>query len=358
MNAFETVRSRYPEARIPFLRKMLDRVRVEKPYAGLKVLHNAPLTIESVLKMEPLIAGGAKLSVASFKGLPPNAEALEILRAAHVPVLSDHVFDGEYDFHLDCCGQLIGARPPRIGAVELTQTGSEIYRRAQARYPVMSVDDSRIKILETLYATGDGFVRAMRQLRGNEICGKHYVLFGFGKVGQGIVRALSGVSAAVTVVDADIPGSSSRRPESIRFIDAREMSAIKQVVADAYCIVTATGVRGLMSDHFAFSKADFSQATLLANMGGDDEWGDNFSESDVLFEKMALNFSLEEPTDIIYLDPIFYAHNLGIELILSGRLHPGYNRMPDDVSAQILNDWQALHHRLSDGETSLSPAVE
>jgi adenosylhomocysteinase len=347
MNAFELARDRYPLHKIPFLTKMINRVRIEKPYVGLKILHNTPLTIESVLKIEPLIAGGAEVTVTNFKGLPPRDEALEVLRAAHVPMLLVPESNAEYDFHLDCCAHLVAARPPRVGTVELTQTGSEIYKRVNAQYPVMSVDDSKIKILETLYATGDGFVRAMRELQGDEICDKHYVLVGFGKVGQGIARALNKISSNITVVDENISKLPPGTQENIRFIDARKIDEVKEIVRHAYCVVTATGVRGVMSDCYGLNKKDFSQATLLANMGGDDEWGDNFSAFDVLFEKMALNFSLPEPTDIIYLDPIFYAHNLGIELILSGRLNPGYNSMPEDVSTAILQGWQEFHHELA-----------
>ena len=48
-------------------------------------------------------------------------------------------------------------------------------------------------------------------------------------------------------------------------------------------------------------------ARFRANMGAEDEWGSLFSAADVLHGKMPVNFSLEEPTTIQYLDPAFYS---------------------------------------------------
>ncbi len=44
-----------------------------------------------------------------------------------------------------------------------------------------------------------------------------------------------------------------------------------------------------------------------------------------------------------YLDPIFYAHNLGCQIILDQHLKPGYHPLSPEIDAQILQDWQKCY---------------
>lgn len=343
-NAFEIAQEKYKNKEMPFLTKLLNRAKQSKIYNGLKILHNTPLTMEAVLKIAPLVLGGADVTVSCITLLPPQEEALKIIKAANIKLQLEHSFKEDYDIHLDCCGELINNKPPKIGTVELTQTGSEIYKNANTQYPVISVDDSEIKFLETFFGTGDGFVRALHKFVGENMQNQSYVIFGFGKVGKGIVHALKKYTNRIpTVIDIDPSVFNNDAYPNVKFINANQLAEVKAAIKTAYCVITATGVGNVISKYYRFGKNNFSNA-ILTNMGGSDEYGENFTQKDILFEKKPLNFSIAEPTAAKYLDPVLYAHNFGIDLLLSNKMHEGYNCFPKDVSLEILDNWNEIHH--------------
>lgn len=51
----------------------------------------------------------------------------------------------------------------------------------------------------------------------------------------------------------------------------------------------------------------------------------------------------KEPTRLKYLDPIFYAHNLGAALLLTENFAPGYYPFPEQISEKIIKVWQNQH---------------
>ena len=339
-NVLEQARQIHAVPKLPFLDKLL--AREDKPYQGLKILHNTPLTLATVFKIEALAIGGAEIITTCISTLPPEKRAVDLLRQANFRVQIEHEFNNEeFDFHLDCCGELITLPPPKIGSVELTQTGSKIYQNAAINYPMLSVDDSKLKVLETFFGTGDGFSRALYELVGADIYDKPFVIFGHGKVGQGIIYALKQYTDDITVIDPDSKQIASR--PGIRFIDPKDISQLKIAIANAFCTITATGIKNLISEYYVLNKLDFGSC-LLTNMGADDEYGDNFEADDVAFDKKPFNFSIDEPTALRYLDPIFYSHNIGIDLILSSQISPGYNVFPDQIAHNILKEWQSIHN--------------
>ncbi len=326
---------------IPFLDIQREKVRNEQPYQGLTILHNVPLTLVTVFKIEVLAIGGACVIATNPGFIPHEKRAVEILRQAHVVVKTEPPLNEPFDFHLDCCGELMHCPAPKMGTVELTQSGSKLYKSTRVDYPILSVDDSKLKVLETFFGTGDGFARAFRQHMGQEATGRTFVIFGYGKVGRGIVYALKRHTNNIVVIDQ----MSTQRDldPDIQYIDARDTLKIKRLINQADCVITATGVKDLLTDYYSLKKADFGHA-ILTNMGAEDEYGPNFVENEVVFGKRAFNFSLTEPTAFRYLDPIFYAHNLGLDLILSKQVAPGYHPFPLKAANEILNQWQSIYH--------------
>ena len=341
-NVFENARQQYAVPSLPFLDAQRKQALTEKPWQGLKILHNVPLTLATLFKIEVLALGGAEITATSIKILPPEKRAIDLLRQARFKVQLEHQFDEEFDFHLDCCGELLVLPPPRLGAVELTQTGSKLYQNSVLDYPVVSVDDSRLKLLETFFGTGDGFFRALSQhYQDEEIRNKAFVIFGHGKVGRGIIYALRKITNNITVIDIDINPATCI--PGVTYIDANDYHRVKQTISSSWCAITATGINGLISNFYKLTKKDFGSC-FLTNMGADDEYGDNFSLNDVAFNKKPFNFSLDYPTALHYLDPVFYAHNMSIDLILSGKTAKGYNVFPDALAQIILEKWQFTHN--------------
>lgn len=338
LDVFDKAREIYSVEGLPFLNEMRQQLIDNPRYRGLRILNNMPLTLATAFKIELLALGGAEVVASPIRLLSAEARAVELLQAAGITVVTDHVFGGAFDFHLDCCAELVTLPAPRAGAVELTQTGSEIYRNSALDYPIVSVDDSQLKIIETFFGTGDGFLRALQSFTGNEMYNKPYVIFGYGKVSRGIIYVLRQFTDDITIIDIKPPTSAS----GLRFIAAKDKEAIKTVLAKSYATVTATGIKNLLTHYYDFHKTDFGNS-LLINMGADDEFGDNFLDGDVLFDKKPINFSLIEPTAFRYLDPIFYAHNLAVDLILDKKIAIGYNPFPASIAQAILQRWQALH---------------
>ncbi|MDF1757355.1 MAG: hypothetical protein P1U74_03570 [Legionellaceae bacterium] len=328
-------------ADMPFLEKQRLEVQNTKPYEGLTILHNIPLTLATVFKIEVLALGGANVTVLAPSSFPIEKKALDLLEQAKFNVLPERNFTNNFDIHLDCCAELLDLLPPKLGAVELTQSGSNLYKDADVDYPVVSVDDSKLKVLETYFGTGDGFSRAMDQLVGDLALQKPFVIFGNGKVGKGILFAVQKFSNNICVIDLE-ERLDSDKPD-VRYINARDKDAVSEIIANSYCCVTATGKKHLLTDVYSFTKSDFGGA-ILANMGAEDEYGPNFSDDDVVFNKQPLNFSLKEPTAFRYLDPIFYAHNAAIDLILSKQVKKEYNAFPDDIALDILMKWQSIYN--------------
>jgi adenosylhomocysteinase len=340
-----TVRCR--SADMPFLRRAKRRAVLSQPYAGLTVLHNVPLTAETVFKIEVLAAGGADLVVTSPSFMSPDPTSIDRLETAGVEFRAEYRFTEEFDVVLDCGGELQPLVTPRLGTCELTGTGSQRYRAAAPAYPVIAVDESRVKDLEAVLGTGRNFVHAFQRLVHQPIAGMPFLVFGYGKVGKGIVRALAPHTTVIGVVDTDADAVAAAALAGCEAMHATEHERVEAWARQAFAVVTATGVAGVVSAHYdpgAFLGAH------LANMGGEDEFGDAFDPTEVLCGKRPVNFSSSDPDLLRYLDPVFYAHNLGIDLLLFGRLRSGVQPFPDFLASEIVDDWQRIFGERLDAE--------
>lgn len=341
--AFEQARKKYKNEDFPFLSGQRITAQKNKPYQGLHILHNIPLTIEAVLKIEPLLLGGADLTMSCISILEPQKIALEILKDAHVKIQIEHHFTGQYDFCMDCCGELLDIVCPKIGASELTQTGSEKYKKALINYPMISIDDSELKWLETIFGTSEGFIQAVLKHISNGLWNKKVVVFGYGKVGTGLVSSLLKFTDNIVVIDIDDSKLLRAIKKGIKTIYGIDKQEVLANIINADLVVTATGVEKVLSNYYGLHKDNFKKA-VLTNMGAEDEYGDNFPIESVLFNKKPLNFMLVEPTTIKYLDPILYAHNFALDLILSNDFKKGYNPLPSEVATFIFEKWCHFHN--------------
>ena len=88
-----------------------------------------------------------------------------------------------------------------IKVVELTRTGEEYLKRMR-RVRAISVDSSRIKEIESTYATAFGLLEALLKLN-IYLPGKKVKIVGFGKVGQGCAELMRRIGCRVFVWDRD-----------------------------------------------------------------------------------------------------------------------------------------------------------
>lgn len=281
---------------------------MSKPLNGLRIVDVTPLFKNTLLKYRSLLAAGAELVVGKCSFISADSEVLDFC----INELGLEVVDGAIegaDIVLDCAASYVTS-DTKLGYVELTKSGIEKYSKSGKL--CYAADSSRIKRLETELGTGESFFRAMLQL-GYEYSsweGKRVVVFGSGKVGRGLVRYAKEYKADVVVVsDPTMP------IEGVEIIDFKNQEAVEAAINSAYCVIMATGVEKAFEKTVRIEKV-IDSSSLWANMGAEDEFGDSVPDSRVLREKKTINFILDEPTHLKFIDATMALHNYGAEWIV------------------------------------------
>lgn len=310
----EILSARYQTSEYPSLRDQTARFAKTRPFEGRTLLDGTPLYTNTLAKYVPLLEGGASLAVSLCEGVPFDPAVRSILDRLEIPVYENgNVPDESFDIIMDCDGTR-AATKPRVGVCELTRSG--LYHYKEATVPVVLVDDSHIKEIETTLGTGNGFMRAMKHWGYCDWKGKKVVVFGYGKVGRGVSYACANEGALVTVVDRPSVKIDSSLLQ--RLVDFNQLSQVREVVADSDYLVTATGVRGAMR-RYGFSDEDLKKPVIAA-IGIEDEWLESLSRARQVNRGEAVNFSLDEPTLLRYIDPTMALANESAVDLLEGRI--------------------------------------
>lgn len=308
--------ARYSSQEYPSLASQWARFRAERPFAGKKLLDCTPLFTNTLVKFLPLLAGGAELTVSVSDRIPHDPEVLAVLDRVGIPfVVNGTVADDAFDVILDCDGSRAAARPT-IGVCELTRSG--IYHYAEAGRPVVLVDASKIKEIETTIGTGNGYLRAMRELGYRDWKGRRIVIFGQGKVGRGVAYYCAREGAHVVAVDRLDAGIVFDRNSVSEVVDCRDVAAVKRAVRGADHLITATGVRGAMCG-YGFTDADL-KGVVISAIGIEDEWLTARDPATLVNGGRAVNFRLAEPTLLRYIDPTMALSNESARDLVEGRI--------------------------------------
>jgi adenosylhomocysteinase len=111
-----------------------------------------------------------------------------------------------------------------------------------------------------------------------------------------------------------------------RFDREKVLTALRE----AWCVVCCTGQAGALAvDEYIDIVRDGKQ--LMVNMGVEDEWGKNISQSRVLNNKQPLNFILHEPTLLRYIDPTMALHNHGAVELMQKTFTADLHRIAPEV---------------------------
>ena len=344
----------YEKNEYPALAALESEWTCTRPFDGLRVLVATPIYRNTMTQYRALLAGGASILV-GFSGMN-DPEVVDFLKDWGIPVVTpaemlEAESRGEFvDLVLDCAGPFAELHP-KIGFVELTRSGVQYYQNAKK--PVYVADSGIVKRIETSLGTGDGYFRALEKLgfgknapdagenaSGAGFEGKKLVVFGSGKVGSGI--ALQGVrrGCAVSVVTDLNRGqspkaahlkktASSAAPETmpagdfsavleqngVNVVDCHDYAAVSVLIENADFVVTATGVKNALAAP-ELAPALNSTKAILANMGVEDEYGEAIPAEKVLNAKGPLNFILEEPTHLKYIDTSLALHAALAELLV------------------------------------------
>ena len=248
------------------------------------------------------------LSVGISDGIAYDPEIIRRIQSEKIPVVhaSAQVHEA-FDLILDCAGSFADW-DAELGYVELTRSGVARYTRSLK--PVYVADSGRIKRIETMLGTGESYFRAMIQSGYTDWKGRRLVIFGSGKVGSGIALYAHRLGARIRFITEPDSITPSIRRLADEIIDCHEPAAVGQAVRSAYAIVTATGHKHVFQKSCPAEAWQQSNA-LMANMGVEDEFGPELPPDRILNQKRTLNFTLEEPTHLKYIDATMALHNEG-----------------------------------------------
>ena len=323
-------RNRYPDtAEYCALDAQWKQWAKTKPLQGKRILDGTPLFFNTFGKYIALLLAGAELTVAYSDDLPYDPEALAMLEKLKIPtIFNGHDCNQQFDVILDCAG-ILRFVPSRFGYAELTRSGILIYQDRDV--PLFAVDSGRIKQIETCLGTGESCLRALRKLGYQNWQNVSVLQFGYGKVGRGIAMYLQEAGADVTVVDkqgtALMPG--------IGFIDMDSPDLIRKKIKNTQWLISVTGVYAALAPYVPDIK---TSNAIAVNMGAVDEFGALMEDERVLYKKQPLNFMLEEPTLLRYIDATMALDNAAAAyLCQKGTPYPaGTILPPPDLEQEIL----------------------
>lgn len=345
----------YEKNEYPALAALESEWTHTRPFDDLRVLVATPIYRNTMTEYRALVAGGADLLV-GLSGMN-DPDVVDFMREWGVPVVTpaemlEDESRGEYvDLVLDCAGPF-AVLHPKIGFVELTRSGVHYYKNAEK--PVYVADSGIVKRIETSLGTGDGYFRALEKLGfGGDFEGKKLLVFGSGKVGSGI--ALQGVRRGcnVTVVTDLKRGQSQNSATSetmpagdfsavleqngVDVVDCHDYAAVATLIENSDFVVTATGVKNALSAP-ELAPALLSTKAILANMGVEDEYGEAVPAEKVLNDKGPLNFILEEPTHLKYIDTSLALHAALAERLVqeTATLEEGLHFPPQEIEQRLL----------------------
>lgn len=341
----------YKENEHPALSFLIQKWSKTKPFKKYRILIATPIFRNTLIQYETFISSDAEISIGKETVLCDN-KIVELLKSRGISVLSQHeVLEQEqnnifFDIILDCAGQFSRCHP-RIGFVELTRSGVQFYEKSQ--YPIYVADSGLVKQIETSLGTGDGYFRALESYGYSSQNARKMLVFGSGKVGYGIAIQGRKKGFEVTIVTNTNPLFTNNqqtdfynnlKEKSFNIIDYKDFDGIANAIMTTDFVVTATGVKSALDNPQIVDAIKQSEA-IVANMGVEDEYGENVPTSRVLNNKNSLNFILEEPTHLKYIDASLALHALLAEQLLldkqNNKTFCGILNPPKELEKQILD---------------------
>ena len=277
-------RIEWADIEMPVLRSIRERLRRERPLAGLRIAACLHVTTETAALMRTLIAGGAQLRLCASNPLSTQDDVAAALVEEQTAVFA--IKGEDRDTYYRHINQALDIKPHLtmddgadlvstihstrqelvkevIAGTEETTTGV-IRLRAMARdgalkYPIVAVNDAKTKhLFDNRYGTGqstiDGLLRATNLL----LAGKTLVICGYGSCGRGLASRARGMGAQVIVTEV----SPLHALEAV--MEGYQVLPMVQAAREGDIFITVTGNRAVIRrEHFETMK----DGAVLANSG-------------------------------------------------------------------------------------------
>lgn len=318
------------------------------PLKNKRILLSSHMIKSTLILADLLLNAGVKLKITHAPDLVIDSDVLQLLNDKELFIDTTALAEPEYydyfDLILDYGGYFANILKPRIAFIELTQTDLRQYNIVDS--PIISVDASFIKCIETSLGVTESFSQSLNTVfteKDIRIAKQNYVIIGYGKVGKAIAQSLLNnrvMKNQITIFEIrDKPYSEAIYDNFRTYNLVHQTKSAKAVLPYTDCVISATGVQDSLSRYFKLE--DFTNVTNLINMGTHDEWGYAFPRERILNDKKPLNHTLEWPSNIYYLDPLFtfIVHLCAHSIIQTYEQHFKIIRPTKTIQKRILDLW-------------------
>lgn len=301
------------------LQHLRERLKKEKPFAGLKIGLALHITKETGILVRTLRDGGAKVALCSCNPLSTQDDIAAALKTEQDVQVYGHKGENKQEYYeymekvLEFCPNLViddgcdlvtGLHTHHqdkikdvIGGCEETTTGVQRLRAMESDgvlpFPMIAVNDNKTKhLMDNLYGTGqstlDGVLRATNIL----IAGKTAVVAGYGSCGKGVAMRLKGHGANVIVTEVDPFPALQAMMDGFRVIPMMDAAPLGDI------FLTVTGDTSVLTLKHVQRMKD---GAILANSGHFDceiavDEVRSASKSTRLIRPMLEEFTLEDKT--------------------------------------------------------------
>jgi adenosylhomocysteinase len=280
------LRIEWADNQMPVLKMIRERFKKEQPLKGKKLSCCLHVTTETANLMRTLKEGGADIVLCASNPLSTQDDVAASLVEdygisvyaikgedtdtyyRHLVAAIEHGPDMTQDDGCDLVGLLHQKYSDTylknvIGGTEETTTGvirlKSMEKDDALRFPIVAVNDSDTKhLFDNRYGTGqstlDGLLRATNIL----ICGKNFVVCGYGWCGRGLAMRAKGMGANVIVTEIDHVKAIEAAMDGFRVMK------LEDAMPEADIIITLTGNLNVV-DKKHIKKA--KDGVIVANSG-------------------------------------------------------------------------------------------
>ena len=293
---------RLAEAEMPGLISLREEYKGEFPLKGARIAGCLHMTIQTAVLIETLIDLGAEVTWSSCNIFSTQDHAAAAIAKEGIPVFAwKGMNDQEFDWCIeqtlfafednkplnmilddggDLTNMVLDNYPELVkdikGLSEETTTGvHRLYERMKngtLPMPAININDSVTKSkFDNKYGCKESLVDAIRRSTDVMMAGKVAIVAGYGDVGKGSAASLQGAGARVIITEID-PICALQAA-----MDGFEVKKMKNAIAEADIVVTATGNKDIINGkHFEKMK----DKTIVCNIGHFDNeidvaWLDN-----------------------------------------------------------------------------------
>lgn len=270
--------------RMPVLAKIREEFSKSRPFEGLSISACLHVTKETAVLVKTLIAGGARISLASSNPLSCQDDVAAALAVEGVNV---YAWRGQSkEEYYNCIRKILSYKPSVvlddgadlivtlhqeaedlirnvIGGCEETTTGvlrlKAMEKLKSLKIPIIAVNNAQTKWdFDNVYGTGqstlDGILRATNIL----LAGKVVVVSGYGHCGRGIANRARGMGSQVVVTEVDPIKALRAVMDGFRVMPMVEAAKIGDL------FITATGnIDVIKAEHMILMK----DGAILCNAG-------------------------------------------------------------------------------------------